>query len=346
MMEGDMQQMIFVEPGRLDWEDVPAPVLDSPEQAIVKPMVMGRCDLDVLYVKGLMPLATGEPIGHEIIGKVVALGANAASRFSEGDTVIVSAQISCGVCRNCRRGETGRCESVPLGSSYGMGREGAFGGAVSELVKVPFANAMMAKLPSRRSFTPMIGLADMATDAWRAVGPQLERCPGGTVLVMGAAVPVISLYCAGLAVCLGASRVVYVDSDSQRRSIATEYGAETYARYDEVPHALFDIVVDAGMDEDKLLFAMRACAPAGQLTSVAPPLQSPQLPLIESYHKGLRWELGRPNCAFGQQPALTAWACCGFKPEIVGPKVYEFGQAPEAWLDPAPYVAVVSGMPT
>lgn len=336
-----MQRMIFVEPGRLEWEDVSKPTIEGPDQAIVRPLVMGRCDLDVLFVKGLMPLALGEPIGHEIIGEVVSLGEKAAVHFDEGDKVLVTAQISCSECRQCKRGQTGRCERVPFGSSYGMGREGNFGGAVADLVKVPFAKGMMAKLPNNAELSSMIGLADMATDAWRAVGPQLEQCPGGTVLVIGAAVPVISLYSAGLAVCLGASRVVYVDEDASRQDLARHYGAETYSNFEDVDRPIFDIVVDAGMNEQKLMKAIRACGPAAQLTSVAPPFQSPSLPLLECYGKGLTWQIGRPNCAFGRDPGLHAWSCCGFKPELVGPKTFSFDDAPEAWLDPALYVAVV-----
>ncbi len=336
-----MQHMVFVEPGRLAWEDTPTPVIDGPDQAIVRPLVMGRCDLDTLYVKGLMPLAPGEPIGHEIIGEIVSLGERVAKQFHEGDKVIVTAQISCGECRQCRRGQTGRCERVPFGASYGMGREGGFGGAVADFVKVPFATGMMAKLPDNAELSSMIGLADMTTDAWRAVGPQLENCPGGTVLVMGAAVPVISLYSAGLAVCLGASRVVYVDENASRRDVAGRYGAETYAGFEEVDRPIFDIVVDAGMSEQKLTQAIGACGPAAQLTSVAPPFQSPSQPLLECYGKGLTWHIGRPNCAFGRDPSLHAWSCCGFKPELVGPKTFSFDEAPDAWLDPALYVAVV-----
>ena len=287
-----MKRMIFIAPGQLDWQDVPDPTIETEDQAIVKPLVMGRCDLDTLYVKGLMPMAMGDAIGHEIIGEVVDLGDRAAKKFRVGDRVMVSAQISCGACRQCRRGETGRCEHVPFGASYGMGRDGDFGGAVADLVRVPFATGMMARLPDNADLTTMIGLADMATDAWRAVGPQLDRCPGGSVLVMGAAVPVISLYSAGLAVCLGASRVVYVDEDEHRRDIARSYGADAHAILESVERPVFDIVVDAGMSEEKLRLAFAACGPAAQMTSVAPPFQTPVLPLLDSYQKGLRWDMG------------------------------------------------------
>ena len=337
-----MKRMIFIEPGRLEWEDVREPSITSDEQAIVKPLVMGRCDLDVLYLSGRMPLASGEPIGHEIIGEIVELGDVAARSFKPGDRVVVSAQISCGECRQCQRGETGRCERVPLGASYGMGREGGFGGAVAERVHVPFAKGMMALLPPVDDLSTLIGLADMAPDAWRAVGPQLQCCPGGTVLVVGAAVPVISLYAVGIAISLGAGRVVYLDESYERRAIASAYGAETASKIEEIEQPVFDIVVDAANDPEKLEFALKACGPAAQLTSVAPPFFSSNLPLMESYYKGLNWTIGRPNCAHAHGPVFGVWSCCGFKPELVGPKLFSFDQAIEAWMDPAPYVAVTN----
>ena len=333
--------MIFVEPGRLEWEYCGVPEIGSAEQAIVRPMVMGRCDLDRLYVKGVMPLATGEPIGHEIIGEIVDLGEDAARDFSIGEIVMVSAQICCGTCRQCLANQTGRCEKVPFGASYGMGREGNYGGGVAERVKIPFARAMLRKVPRNADLPSMIGLVDMAADAWRAVGPQLSRMPGGTVLVIGAAVPVISLYAAGLAVVLGASRTVYVDSDRGRRAIAEDYGAEAVATLDDVTSGPFDVVVDAAMNPDYLELAFDLCGPAAQLTSIAPPVLSPNLPLLAAYHKGLEWTVARPNCAPSQRHAVESWSCCGFEPQKVGPKLFNFDDAPTAWLSHEPYVAVL-----
>jgi alcohol dehydrogenase len=335
--------MIFIEPGKLDWESVPDPQLENDGEALVRPIVVGRCDLDALYLSGRMPLASGEPIGHEIIGEITDLGTTAAKHFEIGQRVIVSAQISCGECRMCHAGQTGRCERVPLGASYGMGREGDFGGAVSGIVRVPFAKSMLIPLPNTASPTKLIGMADMATDAWRAVGPQLDKCPGGSVLVIGSATPVIALYSVGLAKTLGANRVVYVDTSAQNRRIAIEYGAESFDNIAAVPNAMFDIVVDAASDPDMLLTAIGACGPGAQLTSVAPPFYVDQVPTMQMYYKGLTYTLGRPNCRHGHDPALNAWASKGFDPGLVGPKVYAFEDAIDAWLDGALYVAATRG---
>jgi len=140
-------------------------------------------------------------------------------RLRVAQRVIVSAQIACGRCRRCLSGYTAGCESVPFGASYGMGRAGNHGGGLADLIRVPFAAAMLVPLPNNVDPAQMVGLADMATDAWRAVGPALSARPGASVLVLGGAAPVIGIYSAAIAVALGAGSVYYVDMDAQRRCL-------------------------------------------------------------------------------------------------------------------------------
>lgn len=165
-----MRQLTFIKPGKLEWWDVPESKIRRPGEAIVRSIVVGRCDLDTGYVRGLAPLATGNAIGHECIAEVVDLG-DEVTAFKLGDRVVVSPQICCGTCSFCRRGLTGRCSAVPFAASYGMGREGNYGGAASDFVRVPYADAMLVRLPARSDPIKMIGAADAVLDAWRCVGP-------------------------------------------------------------------------------------------------------------------------------------------------------------------------------
>lgn len=75
-----MRQLTFVEPGKVEWREVPTPRLQSALDALVRPVVLGRCDLDVGFVRGLAPMRPGEPIGHEMIGEVVDIG-DASARY-------------------------------------------------------------------------------------------------------------------------------------------------------------------------------------------------------------------------------------------------------------------------
>lgn len=328
-----MKSLTFVKPGHVEWREVVAPVIDSGLQAIVRPLVIGRCDLDVAFIQGLLPMPQGAEIGHEIIGEVTEIG-DLVTSVSIGDRVIVPSQISCGKCRNCRRGFTGRCQTVPFGASYGMGREGNFGGGAADLVKVPFADAMLFGLPANVLPLDWIGVADLVQDAYRAVGPQLMERPGARVLVIGGNPSVIGIYAAGLAVALGASEVDYYDSDQARLKLAERYGANIIDRNNSEPVGTYEIVVDSSIDSLALIEAFRFTEPEGHLTSVTIHLEEKrQVPFTEAYHKGLFYRTARPNCR--QYMSEVGELCCAghFDPKLINARVYDFDDAPEAWLD-------------
>jgi threonine dehydrogenase-like Zn-dependent dehydrogenase len=327
-----IRQLTFVQPGHVEWRDAATPKIKLGVQAIVRPLVLGRCDLDVGFVRGIAPMKSGECIGHEMIGEVVDIG-DAVCRIKIGQKVIVPSQISCGTCRNCRRGFTGRCQSVPFGAGYGMGRDGDFGCAAADLVNVPFADAMLVPLPDGADPVAMIGVADMALDAWRAVAPQLAARPGASVLVMGGLASVIGIYAAGIAKALGASHVDYVDDDDQRLAQAARYGVSVIKAPTELS-LQYEIVVDAAGTQETLLQAIRATQPEGLVTSVVIHLRpTTPMPLLEMYHKGITFCTGRANVRPAIEPLLSLCSHGHFKPDAIETKLYAFDEAPDAWLD-------------
>ncbi len=329
-----MRQLTFVEKGSVEWREAPEPVIGSGIEAIVRPLVLGRCDLDIGFVRGVAPMASGQPIGHEMIGEVVAVG-DAVKRFVPGQKVIVPSQISCGTCRNCRRGFTGRCSTVPFGAGYGMGRDGNFGCAAADLVSVPFADAMLVPLPDGADPVAMIGVADMALDAWRAVAPQLAERPGAHVLVMGGLASVIGIYAAGIAKALGAAHVDYVDDDPARLAQAARYGVNVIQAPTELSMQ-YEVVVDAAGTQETLLQAIRATEPEGLVTSVVIHLRpTTPMPLLEMYHKGIVYRTGRANVRAQMEPLLSLCAHGHFRPDAIETKLYRFDDAPAAWIDDA-----------
>jgi alcohol dehydrogenase len=149
-------------------------------------------------------------LGHECVAEVV----EGPDRFAPGDRVVVPFQISCGTCERCRRGLTGNCESVPPLSMYGFGALGGeWGGMLSDLALVPYAEAMLVPLPEGVDPAVVPSAADNITDGWRAVAPPLAELPGADVLVAGGAARSVSLYAVDAALALGAASVTYVDTD-------------------------------------------------------------------------------------------------------------------------------------
>ena len=91
-----MQQLVFQAPGRYDWQEARDPELSAPGQALVRPVAVACCDLDVAVAEGRLPMPPGHAVGHEGIGEVVAVGEE-VGRFAVGDLVIVPFQMERGM---------------------------------------------------------------------------------------------------------------------------------------------------------------------------------------------------------------------------------------------------------
>jgi len=212
-----MRQLTYVGGSTVEWWDVPEPKLLDPRDAIVQPLAITRCDLDLIIVSGKSGLPGPFALGHETAGRVVDVG-SAVKNYVPGDLVIVPFQISCGDCERCRRGHTNACSSVPFRSSYGLkpvcGVE--YGGALSDLIRVPYADYMLVRQPEGHALSQTAGLADGATDAFSAVAFWLRQWPKAEVLVIGGRGQSISMFSVQAAISRGASRVVYLDDDPKR----------------------------------------------------------------------------------------------------------------------------------
>jgi threonine dehydrogenase-like Zn-dependent dehydrogenase len=224
-----MRQLTYVSGSTVEWWDVPEPKLCDDGDALVQPLAVTRCDIDLIIVGGKSGLPGPFALGHETAGRVVDVG-DSVRNFAPGDLVIVPFQISCGHCERCLRGHTNACKSVPFRSSYGLkpvcGVE--YGGALSDLIRVPFADHMLVRQPKGHALSQTAGLADGATDAFSAIGRCLRQWPGAEVLVIGGEGQSISMFAVQAAQACGARRVVYLDDSPRRLAKAKALGAEVH----------------------------------------------------------------------------------------------------------------------
>jgi threonine dehydrogenase-like Zn-dependent dehydrogenase len=329
-----VQQLTYTSPDHLEWRDVSEPRLDSDESALVRPRAVATCDLDALIIRGQSPFPPPFPIGHECVAEVVEVG-DAVGSTQPGQRVSVPFQISCGECDRCRSGRTGNCSNVDFMSTYGFGPAvERWGGFLSDLVCVPYADHMLVALPDGLEPASVASASDNISDAWRAVGPMLAEEPGGSVLVVGGAGPgSIGLYAAGLAVALGSESVLYVDADEGRRRTAEALGAETLA---EIPKRLgpFPITVDASADPDGLELALRSTAPDGTCTSTAIYFgEQPSMPLLEMYTKCIVFKTGRAHVRPAMPQVLELAAAGALHPELVTTKVVPWADGLDALVE-------------
>lgn len=345
-----MRALMFRGPMDLAWEDVPAPEIIDDRDALVRPVAVARCDLDPAIASGLYPMPAPFVMGHEMVGEVVAVG-SAAGRWQPGDRVIVPFQLSCLACGPCTRGHSNACENVPSGTAFGLGPHGGIdlGGALAELVRVPWADVMLLGLPHGIDPVAACGIPDNVSDGYRCVAGPLAQRPGASVLVVGGLAPSVGLYAVMSAVALGAQRVVYVDDDAGRLEMAASLGADVVdasGRWADLRlEHRFPIVVDANVLDAGRNLAVRSVEACGVCTSVsggAGPTAT--FPLQNMYLKGVRYEIGRVHACSTAPEVLDLVAAGRLDPGRVVSEVVPFSSAIDGMLTPVPKVVFVNDL--
>jgi threonine dehydrogenase-like Zn-dependent dehydrogenase len=358
-----MRELFFEGVSKLAWRETPAPVLRGPSEALVRPLAVARCDLDAAIVRGRAPFR-GKPLhwlrehlphrlgrdgifrrapfaapfsfGHECVAEVLEVGEGVRT-FSRGDLVVVPFQLACGTCDRCRRGVTASCEAVPHGASYGLGR--GVPGVLSDVVSVPFAEAMLVRAPAV-DVLELASAGDNVADGVRTVLQPLRARPGASVLVVGGEAASVGLYAVQAALALGASAVAYHDEDAVRLLLAERLGATVIAGpyRAQRPHA---VTVDASADPRGLSAAIRSTEPGGTSTSVGIYFASETpFPLLPAFMNGITFHTGRV-CSRAMLPEVLA--LIGSKklvPSRVTTLVSPWDEAPCAFLERGAKVVV------
>jgi threonine dehydrogenase-like Zn-dependent dehydrogenase len=371
-----MRELTYLGPGRVDWRSVVEPRLGGPREALVRPVIAARCDgdnlpifnrvttalragvalhyLDPLTTELLGPYPYRGPfaIGHECIAAVVECGEEVRS-VRAGDLVIVPWAVSCGGCERCDDGLTSRCLNGGGGflSAYGFGPSmGPWGGAVCDLLRVPFADGMLVPVPAGVDPLRLASASDNLTDAWRSVAPQLAEHPGAPVIVTGGGARSIALYAVGLALALGSSRVTYVDHHPERLAIAERLGAEViettrgsrwFNRHAPPIHGDYRIAVEASSTVAGLRYALRSLSPGGTCTAVGYYFaRNSGVPLLHMYANSTTLKTGISNVRV-LLPAVVDFIGSGrFDPLTVATLVADWEDAPAAFTTRATKVIV------
>lgn len=262
-----MRQLTLLAGGQVQWQQTPDPVLPGPQAALVRPLVVSVCDFDRALVAGRYPETVLPPpivLGHEIVAEVVAVGAE-VTMVAPGDRVILPLQVSCGRCDPCQAGRSNSCQAVGRVSNYGLGASGGgYGGGMSDLLIVPYAEAMLVTVPAALSPTEMVAVGCNLVDVYRCLAP-LTAAPGADVLVMGGFGASFGLYVVAMAQVLGAGSVDYAAEDPDQLARAEAIGARPLRldlgeRWRKGGYAL---VCDVSLDPRHLALSAAACAPDG-----------------------------------------------------------------------------------
>ena len=214
--------------GNVELRDLAEPE-PGPGQVLIAVQAAGICGTDIHIYHDEFRSWPPVVLGHEVSGRVVALGADVTS-VAEGARVTTETYFStCGVCRFCRDGRVNLC---PNRRSIGSAVNGGF----TSLLVVPARN--VHPLPDNLSYragalveplacvvhgvldAPKLSPGDLAVVAGPgAIGLlalQVARAAGARVIVLGTAADAHRL---DLARTLGAEEAYMVDADDFRAEI-------------------------------------------------------------------------------------------------------------------------------
>jgi propanol-preferring alcohol dehydrogenase len=154
--------------------EVPRP---APSELLVAVRACGVCRTDLHVTEGDLPVHRERVTpGHEIVGEIVEVGADAGDGFEVGDRVgIAWLRHTCGVCGYCRRGDENLC---PQSRYTGWDADGGY----AEFATVPAAFAH--HLPSGYSDSELAPLLCAGIIGYRSL-LRAELPAGGRLGIYG-----------------------------------------------------------------------------------------------------------------------------------------------------------------
>ena len=261
-------------------------------EAVIRVTLTTICGTDLHILRGEYPVRPGLVIGHEPVGVIEELGPGVTG-YSVGERVLVGAITPCGQCRACLSGHLSQC-------GHGEGFEAAGGwrfgntidGAQAEYLRVPYAQANLARIPDELTDEQVVLLADIASTGFS--GAESAGVKIGDTVVVYAQGPIGLCATAG-AKLMGAGLVVGVDGDSNRLAVARRMGADVvldYRECDPVAEVLkltgggADVSVEALGTQETFENSLRSLRPGGTLSSLGVYSGKLQIP-YEAFAAGL-----------------------------------------------------------
>jgi alcohol dehydrogenase len=266
-----MKALTYHGPGRRVWGEVPDPVLEDAEDAVVRVDAVTICGTDLHILKGDVPEVTeGRILGHEAVGTVVATGTG-VRMVAVGDRVLVSCISACGRCGYCRTGSYGQCTG---GGGWILGH--TIDGTQAEFVRTPFADNSLHPLPDGVTDEKALLLADILPTSFEVGVRNGGVAPGGTVVVVGAGP--IGLAAIATARLHSPSRIIAVDPAASRRDAAKSVGADVTLSLEEATDQAVRELSPDGLGADTAIEAVgvpeafelctRVVRPGGRVANV------------------------------------------------------------------------------
>lgn len=243
-------------------------------EAVIRITLTTICGTDLHILRGEYPVKPGLIIGHEPVGVIEELGAGVTG-YAVGDRVLVGAITPCGQCRGCLSGYLSQCGHGEGYEAIGGWRFGnTINGAQAEYLRVPHAQANLAKIPDELSDEQVVLLADIASTGFS--GAESGGIRIGDAVVVFAQGPIGLCATAG-AKLMGATLIIGVDGDETRLKMSKQLGADMVLDYRAVDVVAevkrltgggADVAIEALGTQPTFESALRCLRPGGTLSSL------------------------------------------------------------------------------
>lgn len=216
--------------------EVERPVIDETRDyhdrssVLVKPIMTGFCGSDrgIWFRKAFKDMIfhsldrdrkDTRIIGHELLGKVVAIGAAAKRTFGldVGDVVSTESHIICGACYQCRIGDTHVCADDKI---IGISQDGCFAEAVKLPAKALWRTNIDKIRPEVAAVQEPFGNAVHACTKVNLRGKRVAIVGCGT----------IGLFAVAIARAMGANYIIGVEPMENHAEMARRLGADVVLR--------------------------------------------------------------------------------------------------------------------
>jgi glutathione-independent formaldehyde dehydrogenase len=222
-----MEAVVLRSPRHVTVESVEGATLQKATDALLRLTSTAICGTDLHIYEGRLGDGSPMVIGHEPLGIVEKVGSDVVN-VRAGDRVTVPTHICCGFCANCVHGFSAQCltnNPGKAGAAYGYPGMGAYMGAQTELLRVPFADANCLRLPGEPGDDwehDFVLLSDALPTAYHATELAGVRYSDIVVIYGAGAIGLLSAMCSFVR---GATQVFVVDAVAERLEKAAEIGA-------------------------------------------------------------------------------------------------------------------------
>jgi threonine dehydrogenase-like Zn-dependent dehydrogenase len=236
-MEREMLAGVFMGEGSLEIQHRPVPHLPGADWAILKNEGCGVCgtDLHILSLPPGIQATPGAILGHEVIGEVVEVGPE-VEEIKVGDRVAVAANLTCGLCRQCKAGRSLHCENW---TTLGIHKDGGFA------LYMAAPERALHKISKRLPFEEAVWVEPLscAVNSTDRLGIQ----PGQTAAIIGAG-PIGILH--GLVFKAAGARVIISDLAPLRLEVARKAGMDVVVnpKAENLYEAVMDVTGGLGTE--------------------------------------------------------------------------------------------------